>query len=294
MIKKYEFELDQALICMEHTGSYNQPLLATLISISSKANIWLETAIQIKSSLGVLRGKNDKIDSGRIATYAFRNQDKVRLWQPPRPVLQKLKALSTLRTRLLRVKNQLQVPVNEVNGFMDKAIIKDLKRFCNESINAVKRAIKKVESEIKTLIQLDEQLKKRFAQITSVQGVGDVTATQVLITTNEFKNINVAKKFACYCGVAPFPHRSGTSIRGKDRVSHLANKKMKTLLHMGAVSAIQVQGDLQDYYNRKLKEGKHIMVILNAIRNKIILRIFAVVQEDREYEKSYQHCLLNP
>jgi transposase len=67
-----------------------------------------------------------------------------------------------------------------------------------------------------------------FQIITSVTGVGTVTATQIIITTNEFKNITSAKKFACYSGIAPFEHQSGTSIRGKTRVSHLVNKTLKT------------------------------------------------------------------
>ena len=86
------------------------------------------------------------------------------------------------------------------------------------------------------------------------------------------QTINDPKKLACHAGVAHFEYRSGSSIRGKTRVSHQARKRLKALIHMGAMSAIQVQGDFQDYYQPvrrcgKFSEGKHTMLVLNAVCN---------------------------
>ena len=71
--------------------------------------------------------------------------------------------------------------------------------------------------------------------ITSVNGIGFVTASYILVTTNEFININNPKKYACYSGVVPFEHTSGSSVRGKTRVSHMANKNIKTLASSGSI-----------------------------------------------------------
>ena len=132
-------------------------------------------------------------------------------------------------------------------------------------------------------------MNRLYEIITSVNGIGLITASYILVTTNEFININNAKKYACYSGVVPFEHTSGTSVRGKNRVSHMANKNIKTLLHMAALVSIKMKGDMQDYYDRKVSEGKNKMSILNAIRNKLILRIFACVNQNREYEKIYHY-----
>jgi poly(3-hydroxyalkanoate) synthetase len=67
----------------------------------------------------------------------------------------------------------------------------------------------------------------------------------------------------------------------------MANKNIKTLLHMAALVAIQMKGEMREYYNRKVSEGKNKMSVLNAIRNNLILRIFACVNQNREYEKNY-------
>nr|WP_242689215.1 IS110 family transposase [Pedobacter sp. SYSU D00535] len=137
------------------------------------------------------------------------------------------------------------------------------------------------------MIQSDPQLRRLFDLVTSVPGVGKITATQVIICTNEFKNIDTAKKFACYSGVAPFKKESGM-YKGKTMVSNMANKKVKMLLHLSALVAIRYNQEIKDYYRRKVTEGKkNKMSVINADRNKLILRIFAGVNRDREYEKNY-------
>lgn len=125
----------------------------------------------------------------------------------------------------------------------------------------------------------------------SVPGIGPVIATELLITTNEMQTISDPKKLACHAGVAPFEYRSGTSIRGKTKVSHQARKRLKALIHLGAMSAIQVKGELQDYYRRKTGEGKHAMLVLNAVRNKLIHRVCAVVRRGKKYNKKYTPTL---
>lgn len=146
------------------------------------------------------------------------------------------------------------------------------------------------------LIQEDEQLKQLFDLVTSVEAVGPVTAGHLLVVTNEFKNFTCPKKFACYAGtaaatVAPFENSSGSSIKGKSQVSPYANKESKKLLHMVAMSAINMEGDLAKYYHRKVQEGKNKMKVINAVRNKIIKRIFAVVNRGTKYEKNYKPVL---
>jgi transposase len=134
------------------------------------------------------------------------------------------------------------------------------------------------------IISNDAALHELFTLLTSVPGVGKCTALYFLCFTNEFQLCRTAKQLACYCGVAPFEHTSGTSIRGKTRVSSMANKILKCHLHLGALSAIQHNAELRQYYLRKVAEGKHKMAILNAIRNKIIHRIIAVVHRRTPYQ----------
>lgn len=279
----------QAVFCTEHTGIYN----AHLLELFHQQNlaIWLESSLQIKQAGGMQRGKTDKVDAQRIAQYAYRFRDQIRLWEPPRKVIQQLAFLSATRQRLNQAYNLLSVPVAEQETFISKSLQKTLKGNVENSLAALKAEQKAVEEQIKELIENDLRLKELFDLMVSVPGIGPVIATELLITTNEMQTISDPKKLACHAGVAPFEYRSGSSIRGKTRVSHQARKRLKSLLHMGTMSAIQVTGDLQDYYVRKIGEGKHTMLVLNAVRNKLIHRVCAVVRRGEKYDKNYAPAL---
>lgn len=280
-----EFNLPKVVFCMEHTGIYNNHLLVFLHKMN--ANICLQAASHIKNSLGNIRGKNDKVDAMRIAEYAHKNRDELRLWQPKREVIQELAHLTSTRSRLIDAYKMLKTPLKEYGVFIKRSVSNQNVKLCQSTLNSVKSDIEKVDKAIEELIENDVELNRLFSIITSVSGVGKVTATQILITTNEFKNINDPKKFACYAGVAPFTKESGI-FKGKSRVSHMANKKIKTALHMAALSAIASNEDIKVYYTRKVEvEKKNKMLVINAVRNKIILHVFACVNQNRKYEKKY-------
>lgn len=280
----------ETLFCLEHTGIYSSILLHFLYRGS--LSIWVQSAIEIKRSLGLQRGKNDKVDAMRIAEYAFRFNDRVRLWSPKRPIMEKIKRLTLIRERLIANKKQLKIMIDENKRFDEKSINKTTEKLMNPVIRKIEKQLEKVENEIEETIKSDEYINKLYQIVTSVPGVGPVTATKVIITTNEFKEITDPKKYSCYSGVVPFSYNSGTSIKGRNRVSHFANKEVKTLLHMAAVASISKgKGEMFEYYKRKVEQGKHKMSVLNAVRNKIIHRIFACVRDGRKYENFYTIAL---
>jgi len=285
IMKAFGGSYEETIFCMEHTGLYNLPLVKWLQI--NQCKIWLESGIHIRKTLGMVRGKNDKVDSLRIAMFAYTNRHQIKLWVPPRKVIERLGALLSQRHRMMKARKQLATANSEQKLFIDKEIMHSLNVYTNKTVLVIDKQVKAIEKEILSLIKKDEKLKQMYDIITSVSGIGFVIAVHILVTTNEFISINDPKKYACYCGVVPFEHTSGSSIRGKNRVSHMANKSIKTLLHLAAVSTIRMSGELQDYYNRKVSEGKNKMCAINAIRNKLILRVFACVNQNRLYEKNY-------
>jgi transposase len=291
LLKEVGATLEDTVFCMEYTGIYNKPVLKWLES--EKGRIWLESAVQISKSSGVTRGKNDKVDSTRIAMYAFTNRHQAKTWSAPRVILQKLAALLSQRNRLIKAKKQLKTAFKEQKLFLEKSITKSLERYTEKPVKALDEQIDIIEKEIIGIMKKDKRLSRLYRIMLSIDGVGFVTAAYIMVTTNEFINISEAKKYACYAGVVPFEHSSGSSYRGKARVSSRANKTIKTLLHMSALAAIRVEGELQDYFKRKIEEGKNKMSILNAIRNKLILRIFSCVRRDKEYEKKFNYSIAN-
>jgi transposase len=285
-VKKQGLKLEETLFCMEHTGIYCRLLSQYLAE--RKYHVWLEMPVQILRSLGIQRGKNDRLDAKRIAEYACLKKDKAVLWQPPREVVIQINDFLTLRDRLIASRKSLKQPIKEFkdSGFKDTA--KLIESRCINTLNAIDKEIQQIEKELDDLINKDSNLKKLHKLATSVPGIGNITALTMLYFTNEFKLYSNAKQLACYCGVAPFEHTSGTSLKGKPRVSNFANKKLKKLLHLVAMSSISSNRELSQYYTRKVSEGKNKMLVINAVRNKILQRLCAVIKRETPYQIEYQ------
>lgn len=284
-----DFNSENSVFCMEHTGIYNEHLLSFLQG--KKTSICLEHPAHLKLCVGLTRGKNDQVDAERIAIYAYKERESIRLWEPPRAVIRTLKHLTSLRSRLVRTKKSLSIPVKELKLF-DKDGGKTVENICKNTIKHVSQDLEAVEKHILQVIKADPTLKRLFQISTSVSGIGTVTAIEIIIATNEFKNIRTAKKFACYAGIVPFEHNSGSSLKSRARVSHKANKQVKMLLHMAAMASL-ISGDMKRYFERKTEEGKNKMSVVNAVRNKLIQRLFSCVNEDRLYRPKDERLLLH-
>ncbi|RVT95869.1 IS110 family transposase [Mucilaginibacter limnophilus] len=274
--------LGETLFCMENTGLYSRPLMLFLSVHGYK--VWVVMPIVIKRSIGLQRGKNDKADSGRIAFYASKNYSTSTSADIPSASVLALKDWLAFRDRLVKQKQQLQQPVNE---FADMGLIsqaKEMNKALQPVINAVNKSIKHVEMAIRKLIRQHQDIKQVYDLMLSVPGVGAITAWYLLAYSNAMRNFNNAKQLACYCGVAPFEHSSGTSVKGKKRVSVMANKQLKSLLHLGALTIIKNKNsEMYDYYERKVTQGKNKMSVINALRNKMLQRIVSVVKNNKTY-----------
>ncbi len=188
-----------------------------------------------------------------------------------------------MRKKLVTQRAGYTALLKEQKRVLSKQHNKVLFRVHQKMIITLDKQITIVEQEMKHLIEEDSELQNLYRLITSVKGIGGVTARFLIVYTTGFKSFETWRKFASYCGIAPFPYRSGTSIRGRTKVSHLANKEGKSLLSMCAVSAIQSNPEMKAYYNRRIDQGKNKMSTINIIRNKLLARAFAAVQRGTPY-----------
>jgi len=272
-------------ICMENTGIYSLELNCFL----HEKGIWqsMVNALQIKRSMGVVRGKTDKADSKTIAFYAYRFSDKLKPYELPAGVLLRLRALFIQRERLVSMHSQLLVGNQSMKGY-PKDLVKDIQGQNEVLLKSLNVEIKAVDKSIKECLQEDKDLGRKARLIQSVPGIGQQTAVYLLIVSQGMKSFSTPREFACYSGCAPFEHTSGISIRGKTKVHFIANRKMKTLLHMAALNVITFNDELKTYYQRKVAEGKNPMSVLNAVRFKLVCRIFSVVKRNEEFQKEYK------
>jgi len=285
LLLKRKIDLTTTLFCCENTGVYIFPLSAYLSE--KKLDYCIVPAIEIKRSKGIARGKNDKTDAKDIALYSIRNIDKLQLSTIAEKEIQQLRLLYTEREKIM--KSLLLFEASKENeAFTTKEIYKAVALVNSKTIKALKSSLKMVEAKMKDIIKNHAELNQQLELIKSVPGVGQQTAIYLIVATKGFKAFNSSRKFACYAGVAPFEYSSGSSVRGRTKVSNMADKKMKSLLQMCALSAIKYDPQLKEYYNNKKVQGKNSMLVLNNIRCKIISRIFSVVNRQTPFINTYK------
>lgn len=279
-LSKRKVDMESVLISFEDTGVYSLPLGCYLSQ--NKLDYWMIPAIEIKRSKGISRGKNDKNDSRDIAFYTMTNIHKLRLSKIPEISLIELKLLFAEREKLMKSLRILD-STKEGIGYIPKEAMRNVLKINAKVINQIKKAISKIECEMKRIISENEQLKIQNDLIQSIPGVGPQTALYLILVTKAFQSFDNWRQVACYAGVAPFEYSSGSSIRGRTKVNHLADKKLKSLLTLCAMNAKKYDAEIKIYYERKVSEGKSKMLVLNNIRCKLIGRIFATVNRGTPY-----------
>lgn len=269
------------LLVIENTGVYHR-LLWSFCS-SRNVPIHIGNAAHIKWSFGIARGKNDKIDSLRLCSYAQKHCDELKATPALDPVLLLLKDLMTARTKLVSQIGSIKTYIKELKNVSDKAVVQLMQQAHKTAIEGMAKSIKSIEAEISRIIAENAALKTNYDLLLSVPGIGHLTAVYLICCTNNFYGKINGKPLACYAGVVPFEHSSGISVKGKTRVHKMANKDLKKMLHLCSLTVIRYYPEFRTYYDRKKQEGKHSMSILNAIRNKIVLRAVAVVNNQKPY-----------
>jgi transposase len=168
-----------------------------------------------------------------------------------------MKVLLTERNARIKMKRQLLGQQSDYKLMNTIGLEKQLAKMNQGLIKSIQEQIQKLEAEIEKIVQADETIKEQARQIRSVPGVGPVTCWTMIAKTAGFSMITEPRKMACYCGIVPFDHQSGTSIKRQPRVSTYADKSMKSTLHLAAMSAIRFDNKFRDYYLRKVAEGKN-------------------------------------
>jgi transposase len=285
-LSRLKFNLPDCLFCFENTGIYSMPL-AYLFS-KWHYDYCVIPALEIKRSKGVSRGKTDKTDAKDIAIYALTHTHKLQLSSIPEADIAKLSLLFTEREKIVKAIKLFET-TNENEAFIPKEITKEVLSNNKKTVLFLKKTLKEVEQKMKAIIENNQQLKKQFDLACSVPGVGQQTATYLIIKTKSFTAFSNWRKLACYSGIAPFEYSSGSSVRAKTKVHNMADKKMKSMLNMCALNSKKFDQEISEYYTRKTAEGKNPMSVMNAVRCKVLSRVFATVIRGTPYVNVKKH-----
>ena len=270
-------------ICMESTGLYTHDFRSWL----EKENIiyyvvdpkLMHHFAPPQSIKGIRQTKNDKADAFRIAIYCSLFHDSMEPSKLPSAAYFKLKRLLAERRQYVKQSVLYRQQLSDISIY-DSVGSRIRKK--NEVEN-LRDNIKQTDAEMKAIIDTDPEIRRNYELLISIVGVGLVVAVTTIVLTENFTTFTNPRKYASYIAIAPFPHGSGTSTRGATRVSKQGFRQAKADLSISVLSAITFDPDIKEYWQRKKAEGKHTGCVLNAIKFKIVLRMFAVVKRGKPY-----------
>ena len=271
-------KINELHFIMEATGIYHEQMALGLYNAGAMVSVANPAQVKFYAQgLGV-RTKNDKKDSSVLARYGLKETPK--LWQPE-PI--EIRALKALIARFDSVEKDLQREKNR----QEKAIISQAPK---EVLNSVEQMIMLLESEQKRLDKLIEEhinkykeLKDNKVLLESIPGVGKVVATRMLMVmgSRDFKNAN---QCTAYLGLVPVEHQSGSSIKGRSRLSKAGNPVIRAKLYMAAVVATRYNPDIKAQYERLTGRGKSKMSALGAAMRKLVKICFGVLKHQETYQ----------
>ena len=271
-----------ATLVAEYTGIYGE--LLVFLAMQMNVKISLSSGYSIKHSLGLQKGKTDKLDASRIREYGERYSDKLTLTTSCLPEITELKELYSLRKQLVKERKMLLCHEEKKKQAVVSSIVVNSIAF--SVIKTLDQSVDQIECEIITIINSHKELKRNYTLLTSVKGIGQVTACELIIKTDNFNKIKEARKIASYAGVCPFPNASGKMVK-KSRVSAMSDKDLKTLLFMCAKSAVKHNKEYKLYYQRKQMEGKHHYTIMNNVANKLLRTICRIIETGISWDSNY-------
>jgi transposase len=276
-----ENKAPDAHVIMEPTGVYHEPAALALSDAGLKLSLVNPAQLrQFAQGLGV-KNKTDKADSTVLARYG--NTLKPEAWQAPSKSARQLKALLARRDA---VADDLQREQNRREA-VDFGISPDqVKQSILQSITFLQAELNRLEQMIKDHINSDPDLRNKRELLETIPGVGKRVSSN-LTALFAAKTFGTAEQLAAYLGLVPVQWESGSSVRGRPRLSKAGPSHLRKLLYMPAVVARRWNPHIKSFSDRLIAKGKTKMAVIGACMRKLAHLCFGVVHTGRPYDPNY-------
>lgn len=288
-IKKKTPEGVKLVIAMEATGVYHEPLAYYLTEAKVPVSVVLPNKIKSFTASFNEHSKTDWIDADMIARYAYDRQPKA--WSPSTPLMREVKKLSRERQQVIddvsAAKNRMHAETSS-----GKPMASILSRY-QKHLDLLDAHKLEINAEIDRLCQQDEKLAKMVLQLNSIYGVDTVTSVSILAETDGFRLFTKRSQLVKYAGYDVVEKESGTSVRGKTKISKRGNSHIRNALHFPAMTATRQEGIFLEVYNRVYESTKCKMKALVAVQRKLLTTMYALIKNGTMYQIDYhKQCRL--
>jgi len=287
-MQAHKLHPDNAIVCMEATGVYNEVFAHFLVV--NHYTVAIEPPLKVKRAFAPVGHKTDPVDSCQIAEYAYRYYDELSPWQPRNEVLEQIQTLLTTREQF---STQCAAHHNALKALKRKKVRTPLaEKAHQDAICELRQHIKTLEKEIERLIDQDPDFRNMVNLLLSVPGVGLLLAAHMLVLMQSASQPPDAKQLAAFIGICPYEHKSGSSINSKPTSRHYGPPALRKLIFLAALSVRTHRQQFKLYFLRKIAEGKPKKLVINNIANKLLKIICAVVRSGTPFVPNYHS--INP
>lgn len=273
---------DKAHCVMEATGYYHYQLAYYLLECGVKVSVENPLSVKRFIQMKLSKIKTDKSDAKMIYKYAI--QVDLRDWEGQSAnqieCLQISRLLDLYFKQRTAIKNKLhgEKVLGNPSGVVVKSLI--------QSKQSLDKQIKQLEEKLVALVKEEHQ--ELLTRLESIPGMGRKTSMMLIVLTDGFKRFETAQQLCCYSGLTPTIRQSGTSVRGRSRISKVGNKKLRNLLFMCSFTAYKHNKACKQMYDRIVAKGKSKKLALIAICNKLLKQAFAIAKSGLMYDESYK------
>jgi transposase len=272
------------LTCCEHTGSFMDKIAC--IFKGEGMFLWAVHPLLLRYySIELNRFKTDKADAQKIFAYAMTNRLKAIELHSPSGTARQLRELYTCRRDLVQTRAAYTCRMKDQQQRTSiLALVKEIEK---QLITFLSGCIKAIEKATRDIIASDKRIKRMYQVLNSIPCIGPVTALHLLFITDCFEKFDNWRGLAAYIGSAPYPNRSGTSVKKKDKTSRMSYKPLKSELNQGIVSVCTRPGQLfYTYYQSMVKSNRHHLYILNVIKNVLLKLVFTLIHADALFDQN--------
>jgi len=285
--KKFSKLLDLDSHCvMEATGYYHYQLAYYLLESGIKVSVENPLAVKRFIQMKLSKIKTDKSDSRLICEYA--QQVELKLWKgnskDELECLQITRALAIYTKQSTMLKNKLHG--EDVLGNPSKAVVRSLKR----NLKQLNKEIETLENRLLILVKHTHQ--DLLTRLQTIPGIGRKTAIMLVVLTGGFERFTSASELCSYAGLTPVIRQSGSSVKGRARISKIGNQKLRNLLFMCSFNACKYNKACRDLYERIVAKGKSKKLALIAVCNKLLKQAFAIAKSGLIYDDTYRSTLV--
>jgi len=282
-VKKLTDQTIAVRYVMEATGVYHESLAYFLNDQGQEVTIVLPNKISNYMKTLETKTITDKTAADAIAMFGL--EKKLDLWKKPKPIFKRIRQLTREREQLIQsrtmAKNQLHAEQAEAEP--GKSTLERLKK----QIAFFEKQEREINQELRALINTDEQVTSSIKLITSLSGIGYLTAATVLAETNGFELVKNKRQVSSYAGFDVKEKQSGTSVKGKSRISKKGNKYLRKAMHMPALSAIRLDERFKAIYARLVAKHGIKMKAAVAVQRKLLEMIYTIHKTGVPYDKNY-------